>query len=263
MFQEAANGNDQMACLWSHLPQTDFMLGMDSLNAIANRLSGEHNVDFMYCKDTEAMRLWINPEDTIAPTLTINEIIDGANRRFSIETDGPVFQAAEPFVAMKTRYESYQRLSCNIAGENRWETIDAVPVDIIAKISATVCDSVGNQAKVHLDYLPDDIFIDDKDIEFQELSGTWEDYAMGELWELGARKIDGLGSVSINPNIENAGIYSILFHGPGSSSDSLRYVVNHNGAVVIPYFSIKFSVAPINGNISVSLRCRREPGIHL
>lgn len=231
MFQEAANGNDQMVCFWSHLPQTDFMLGMDSLNAIANRLSGEYNVDFMYCKDTEAMRLWINPEDTIAPVLTVNEIIEGNNRRFLIETDGPVFQVAEPFVAMKTKYESYQRLSCNIVGENRWETVNAVPEDIIAKVSVAVCDSVGNQANVHLDYVPDDIFIDDGDETFQELSGAWEDYDTGELWSLGARKVDGPGSVSVTPTIETSGIYNIMFHGPGSYTDSARCIVNHSGVV--------------------------------
>ena len=231
IFQEAANGNDQMVCLWSHLPQTDFMLGMDSLNAIANRLSGQHGVDFLYCKDTEAMRLWINPEDTVAPVLTVNEIIDGDNRRFSIETDGQVFQVNEPFVALKTKYETYQRLSCSIVGENRWETVDVVPEDIIAKVAVAVCDSVGNQAKVHLDYLADDIFIDNNDDEFQELSGTWEDYNIGELWDLGARKVEDQGSVLINPDIEEAGIYSVLFHGPGSYTDSARCIVNHNGIV--------------------------------
>ncbi|MBU1873815.1 T9SS type A sorting domain-containing protein [bacterium] len=237
MFQEAANGNDQMACFWSHLPQTDFMLGMDSLNAIAHRLSNQYNVDFMYCKDTEAMGLWINPEDTIAPVLTVNEIIEGDNRRFTIETDGPVFQTDEPFVAMKTKNETYQRLSCSIVSKNRWETVNAVPADNIAKISVTVCDSVGNQAKTHLDYLTDDIYIDDKDNSVQELSGTWNDYNTGELWNLSARKLEGTGSVSITPSIETPGIYSILFHGPGSTSDSAQCVVNHNGIVDTVFFN--------------------------
>ncbi|MFH2027249.1 MAG: hypothetical protein ABIK30_15780, partial [bacterium] len=80
---------------------------------------------------------------------------------------------------MKTKNETYQRLSCIIVGENRWETVDAVPADNIAKISVTVCDSVGNQAKTHLDYLTDDIYIDDKDNSVQELSGTWNDYNTG------------------------------------------------------------------------------------
>lgn len=231
MFQEASSGNDQMLCLWSHLPQTDFILGMDSLNAIANRLADKYNVEFKYCKDTEAMRLWINPEDTVAPVLTVNEIIEGNNRRFLIATDGPVFQADEPFVALKTKSETYQRLSCNIVGDNQWETIEAVPADIIAKVAVAVCDSVGNQAKIHLDYVPDDIFIDDGDAEFQELSGSWQDYDAGELWDLGARIIEGQGSVSITPTIETPGIYSILFHGPGSTTDSVRCVINHNGAV--------------------------------
>ncbi|RKY60452.1 MAG: hypothetical protein DRP96_05720 [Candidatus Neomarinimicrobiota bacterium] len=229
MFEEAAKGNDQMACFWSHLPQTDFMQGIDSLNAIANRFSKQYGVDFMYCKDTEAMRRWINPADTIAPVLNVTEIVEGDNRRFLIETDGPVFQSEEPFVALKTKYETYRRLSCSLVGENRWETNDPVAVDIIAKVAVAVCDSVGNQAKAHLDYLPDDIFIDDKDTEFSEISGDWEDYQTGELWNLNARILKGHGAVSVTPVIESAGYYQILFHGPGSNTDSVRCIVTHNG----------------------------------
>ena len=230
MFQEAANGNDQMGCYWSHLPQTDFLSGMDSLNAMAHRFSEQYGVDFMYCKDTEAMRLWINPADTIPPVLTVNEIVEPQGIRFAIATDGPVFQVAEPFIAAKTVYETYERLDCRITGENQWETIDPIPANQLAKISVAVCDSVGNQAKAHLDYVPDDLFIDDSDAEFQELSGNWADHTSGQLWDLNARKVHGDGLVAITPDIPEAGTYSILFHGPGSDTDSVRFLMQ-NGTI--------------------------------
>ncbi|HDT12598.1 MAG TPA: T9SS type A sorting domain-containing protein [Candidatus Marinimicrobia bacterium] len=225
MFQEAANGNDQMVCLWSHLPQTDFLYGMEKLNEFAHEFADQYDVEFMYCKDTEAMRLWINPDDTIPPVLTINEIVESKGIRFVIETDGPIFQIDEPYIAVKTVYETYKRLDCTITGENQWETIEPIPADQLAKVSVAVCDSVGNQAKVHLDYLPDDLFVDNKDSEFQEISGNWQNHTTGELWNLNARKVQGPGSVKITPDIEESRVYSIFFHGPGSDTDSARCVV--------------------------------------
>jgi len=167
LFQEAANGNDQMVCLWSHLPQDDFIPDLVIMDQKLHEWEDEYGVEFMYCKDIEAMRLWINPEDTIAPVLQVNEIVEGDGIRFEMVTDGPIFQVNEPFITVKNIYKEYKRLDCTITGENRWETIEGIPADELAKVSVAVCDSVGNQAKVHLDYKPDDILIDDQSLEFQ------------------------------------------------------------------------------------------------
>ncbi|MEA2076672.1 MAG: T9SS type A sorting domain-containing protein, partial [Candidatus Marinimicrobia bacterium] len=229
LFQEAANGNDQMVCLWSHLPQNDFLPGMDSVNTYMHKFADEYGVEFMYAKDVEAMRLWINPEDTIVPVLTVNEIIDGDEIRFEMITDGPVFQVNEPFITIKNKYEEYERMDCSITGTNQWETIEGIPADELAKVSVAVCDSVGNQAKVHLDYVPDDIFIDDRSDEFVEGSGSWQDYdGTTELWDLTGRVLSGLGSVTITPDIEEDLTYSVFFHGPGSTTDSVRIVANNS-----------------------------------
>jgi hypothetical protein len=229
MFQEAANGNDQMCCFWSHLPQDDFLPAMQYLHEQADTLSKQYGVEFMYAKDVEAMRNWINPEDTIAPVLTVNEILDGDEIRFEMSTDGPIFQTAEPFITIKTKYETYERLDCSITGENQWETIKGIPADELAKVSIAVCDTVGNQAKAHLDYMPDDLFMDDQDDAFVEGSGNWEDYVGNrELWNLNSRVLSGTGSVVITPNIEESLIYSVLFHGPGSTTDSARVIVNNS-----------------------------------
>ncbi|MDD3965565.1 MAG: T9SS type A sorting domain-containing protein [Candidatus Neomarinimicrobiota bacterium] len=232
MFQEAANGNNQMACFWSHLPQDDFLPGMEYVHEIADTLSKQYGVEFMYVKDVEAMRLWINPEDTVAPVLTVNEIIDSDEIRYEIVTDGPVFQVNEPFITIKNRYEEYERLDCAITGENRWETIKGIPAYELAKVAVAVCDSVGNQSKVHLHYLPDDIFIDDQDAAFAEGPGNWQDYSgTTELWDLKARVLTGLGSLTLTPLIEDNLSYRILFHGPGSTTDSVRILVN-NGSII-------------------------------
>jgi hypothetical protein len=226
MFQEAANGNDQMACVWGHLAESSFLNGLNNLNTIAHQFSAQYGVKFRYCKDVEAMRMWINPADTIAPVLSVSEIVEGENRRFSIETDGPIFQEDEPFIAVKTIYETYKRLSCTNTGINRWETNDVIPASILAKVAVAVCDSVGNQTKAHIDFVPDDIFVDDQHPEFQEMSGTWEDYFYGELWDLKARLLHGIGSVTVNPDIQETRAYKVSFHGPESNSNHVRFIMN-------------------------------------
>jgi hypothetical protein len=228
IFREAAAGKDQMVCYWAHLPESNFLTSMDSLDRAAHRLSDEYGVDFVYCKDTEAMRLWINPEDTIAPVLTVNEIYESGGYRFDIQTDGPVFQEDEPFVAVKTVYETYERVACTKIADNHWETVKAIPEDIIAKVAVSVCDSVGNQANAHLSYLPDDVFVDDHDQSYSEISGTWSDYTSAELWDLNARRVNGEGKVEITPDIAETRTYAISFHGPGSDTDSLRCMITNS-----------------------------------
>jgi len=230
MFREAAEGKDQMANMWSHLPETDFLAGMDSMNTLAHQLSEQYGVEFLYCKDVEAMRLWINPEDTIAPVLTFTEIPEGDQLRFAISSDGPVFQSDEPFVAMKDIYEDYYRLACIKTGEFNWETRDPVPAAELVKVSVAVCDSVGNQSIEELQYLPDDIYIDNADPEFHEREGNWSDHNSGELWNLGARLLNGRGKVEIIPDIPETRDYAIFFHGAGSDTDSLRLIVQ-NGSI--------------------------------
>ncbi len=227
MFKEAAAGKNQMVCVWGHLAENGFLDGVSNLDAIAHQFSTQYGVEFKYCTDTEAMRLWINLADTVAPVLNVNEITEGDKIRFAIKTDGPIFQADEPFIAIKTIYEKYERLSCSLKGENYWVTNDAVPKSILAKVAVAVCDSVGNQTKKHINYVPDDIFVDDQQREFQEISGNWQDYTNGELWDLKARIVHGIGAVAITPYIEESRAYRISFHGPGSNSNSVRCIIRH------------------------------------
>ena len=42
MFEEAAKGNDQMACFWSHLPQTDFPDNMQMIDSLAHKYADKY-----------------------------------------------------------------------------------------------------------------------------------------------------------------------------------------------------------------------------
>ncbi len=227
VFREAGNGKDQMLCLWSHLPESGFLDCIDSLDRISHELSQQYDVEFMYCKDNEALRLWLAPHDTIAPSLHINEIASPKGLRFRISTDGPVFQEAEPFVAVKYVNETYERLDCIVNGENQWETIKDLNENEIAKISVTVCDSVANQTIRSISYVPDDMYIDDKDAEYQEVEGDWSQYQQEcELWNLDARILNDTGRVLLRPIISETREYALYFHSPGSYSNSARIIVN-------------------------------------
>lgn len=227
-FSQAAQGKDQMICLWSHIPEEIFVGNLDSLNRYANTFSQEYNVDFKYCNDAEAMRLWMHSTDTIPPQIDLNEIVESEGLRYRISSDGPIFQADEPFVACKTVYETYQRLDCRVTGENTWETIQAVPADILAEIAVSVCDSVGNQSKEYIHYLEKDIYIDEMDSTQLQFTGSWTevDDSRKVFWDLNALQAEGNSSYTVQPDIISDGKYGIFFHAPKSTTDSLRCIIS-------------------------------------
>lgn len=231
-FSQAAQGKDQMICLWSHIPEEIFVGNLDSLNRYANTFSQEYDVDFKYCNDAEAMRLWMNSADTIAPNITLTEIVEPAGIRYRICSDGPIFQSQEPFVACKTIYETYERLDCMITAENSWETIHPVLSKNIAKIAVAVCDSVGNQSKEYIDYFSNDIYVDDSDSNSITFSGTWEQVEDSKhvFWDLNAVQATGSASYTVQPHIAESGKYGVFFHAPQSTADSLRCIVSGSSA---------------------------------
>lgn len=236
VFNQASQGKDQMLCLWSHLPENEFLNYIDTLNRISHKLSEDKHVEFQYCNDVEAMRLWIAPNDTIAPKISASKIIGSDGLRIRISTDGPVFQEAEPFVAAKDIYETYRRINCTLTGINTWETTQPLDPEKTAKLAIAVCDSAGNQATYHMDFIPDDIYIDDQSSNYQEISGNWTDYTSNcELWNLQSRMLRGAGKLILSPNIKESRNYALFMHAPGANTDSLRLIVN-NSALADTFF---------------------------
>lgn len=229
VFQEAANGHDQMICVWGHpAEESSFLNGLAAMYSNLATLSSQYDVNFRYCRDNEAMRLWMGSVDTIAPELTVDEIVEGRNSRFRITSNEPIFQRESPFIVIKTIYEKYERLDCNISGPNEWETVKPVTSSLLAKLSVAVCDSVGNQTTKHLDFVTDDIFIDEKDPEYSEISGSWSTYNYGQLWNLGSRRLSGLGSMELTPNVETTGMYKTYVHAPTSDTYSVKGIFTNS-----------------------------------
>lgn len=173
LFVQASNGQDQVACFWGHLPETDFLENIEKIHQRAQQLDEQYpNVKFRYCSAIEAMQRWLQTTDQTPPQLTMTEQHTPAGTQFIVESDKAIFQQ-QPFVAVKDIYERYQVLDCDPVGPLTWVTRTSVPGELLARAGAAACDSVGNLAMTFIDVLPRDIFIDNQDPGYREISGTW------------------------------------------------------------------------------------------
>ncbi|HDQ00820.1 MAG TPA: hypothetical protein ENN22_16780, partial [bacterium] len=186
VFIAANNGKDQVACFWGHLPETDFLTNIEILDSLAQKMSTRYpDVKFRYCTAIEAMQRWRQSNDDQAPNLIINEEEVGDKVRFRIQTDEPIFQT-QPFVAVKDIYEQYYVAECVAIGTNEWRTTDLFTKAHLAKVGVAVCDTMGNQSLEFINYLPNDVFIDNLDDGYQEISGEWTTMA-ANAWGVDSR----------------------------------------------------------------------------
>jgi hypothetical protein len=237
VFEQAQNGIDQVAVFWAHLPEQDFLDNIEKINALANDADARYpDVTFRYTTGVEAMQRWLGTDDTIPPGVTLTEEAQGEDVYFVIETDEPIFQT-NPFVAVKDIYERYLVLPAEQTGENRWRTTRAVPRPILAKVGTAVTDTAGNLSMEFLYYLPDDIFIDNTDAEYRELSGNWQT-TTNRAWGDDARFAVLSGSdpatVRWSPKITHNGYHTVFVQVPEvtNPADSILFTFHENGAVL-------------------------------
>jgi len=173
IFARAAAGIDQVVCLWAHLPEEDFLDNVRKVNSSAHKVAPLYpGVQFQYCTAVEAMQLWRGTADTTKPHLEFTEIPEGPNVRWAITSNEPLFQTT-PFVAAKDKYGEYVVLPCHAIARQTWETSVALPRTELAKVGVAATDTAGNLTTAILRYLSEDIFIDDTDPGYTELSGSW------------------------------------------------------------------------------------------
>jgi hypothetical protein len=173
IFAKANAGVDQVVCLWAHLPEEDFLTNVSRINRLAHAAEGKYPaVKFRYCSAVEAMQRWLRTTDSTPPTVTLSEKRVGNDLTFVITSNEPLFQP-QPFVAVKDIYERYTRLRSQQTGPGEWTTIDPVAAGSVAKVGVAATDTVGNLRTTFLRYLPDDIYVDNKDSAYAEIAGTW------------------------------------------------------------------------------------------
>lgn len=217
IFAKAKRGIDQVACIWAHLPESDFLDNIKRVDSLAHISAAKFpSVKFDYCTAVEAMQKWRKGNDTIPPLLNIAEEKSGNGSYYTISSSEPVFQT-KPFVAVKDINENYFLLNCAQSGTNMWRTVSPVQTSGIVKLGAAVCDTMGNLATKFINYLPDEIFLDNKDVGYSEKSGNWIT-SSDNAWGTDSRQCNLGTSDSVQTvwtaGIAQTGVYNIYFQVP-------------------------------------------------
>ncbi len=228
IFLKADQGTDQLVCLWSHLPDANFMNEIQQVNNLLHQAAINYpNVQFKYCTAVEAYQLWQNSTDSVKPAVQLTEEINGSELKFLVSTDEQIFQS-QPFVAVKDRYERYFIANCEPVGQHLWRTVSSYPMDEIGKVGAAVTDTVGNLSTAFIKYLQDDLFIDNSDLQYQELYGNWIT-SSETAWGRDSRTVNLNSGDSArarwNLDIQKAGLYNIFiqFSEINNSVDTIKF----------------------------------------
>ncbi len=234
IFKQANAGVDQVACIWGHLPEEDFLFNIQKIDSVAHHLAQLYpNVKFHYCTAIEAMQRWLQTNDNEPPVLTIEEQQSGEDVTFLIRTNEPIFQT-QPFVAVKDIYERYFILPVYSTGENEWRTSQSLLKNSLAKVGVAVCDAVGNQSLEFIQYLPDDIFVDNLDAGYVEERGNWMTSSKN-AWGLDSRvaSLTATDTVRVKwiPAITQSGYYNIFVQIPAIENpvSQIAFKIYDNG----------------------------------
>ena len=233
-FAEAEKGIDQVACFWAHLPEVPFLDDIAKVDAIAHVAATNYpTVQFRYCTAVEAMQRWMKTTDLTPPRLEVLEVVDGDRLTLAIEVDEPIFQP-QPVVAFKDLCQHYRLLKPESVGPKKWRITLPGSRSQIAKVGIAVTDPSGNLTTRILRYIPDDVYVDNLDSGYAELSGTWTN-STAASWGVDSRRasIDA-GEVAtarwVLPVAESRS-YSVWLQAPGTTNSvgHLRYTLQSAG----------------------------------
>ncbi|MCB9090310.1 MAG: T9SS type A sorting domain-containing protein [Calditrichae bacterium] len=227
IFVRANDGQDQLACLWGHLPEVDFLTNLQIIDSLAHQKAAQYpGVTFRYCTAIEAMQLWRGQIDSIPPALTFEMIDNGDDLYFQVTTDEAIFQT-QPFVAVKDIYENYRVLPCQPNGTNQWITSEAVPKAFAARAAVALCDTLGNQSMDFINIRPRELYLDNLDPEYSEVSGSWASVT-ADVWGTDYRSaaIPAGDSVKVRwyPQIPAETLYNIEFRQPPVSNPAAEVI---------------------------------------
>jgi len=173
MFAQAAGGTDQVASIWAHLPEIDYLTNITRIDLLAHTAASNYpTVQFRYCTAIEAMQRWLGRFNEAPLQLDVSEERVDDVLTLTISSSVPIFQP-QPFVAIKDICEQYRLVSSVSNGPNQWRATIPVPRSSLAKIGIAVTDPIGNLATRVIRYVPDDVYIDNIDPQYHELLGNW------------------------------------------------------------------------------------------
>ncbi len=237
VFEQASQGIDQVACLWGHLPEDDFVTNISLIDAKLHQLAQNYpNVQFYYCTAVEAMQRWRATGDNTPPQVEVLENISGDLVNWEIRSDEAIFQQ-QPFLAVKDIYENYQVLQLTETDQYVWQTTEPLERGILAKAAVALCDPSGNQTIRLIKYLPEDQYIDNGNDGFSLIHGS-EAPVSANTWGPDAVALDIAPGDSVVvrwvPEIEASRMYSVFLRQPGteSTADSIVLRISNQQQVV-------------------------------
>jgi len=253
MFAQAAAGTDQLACIWAHLPETDFLTNITNVDAKAQLSASNYpSVKFRYCTAVEAMQRWLKATNEIAPQLTVTEEIQGEALTLLLQTDKPIFQE-QPFVACKDIYKQTSMLSCRSAGTNAWRVTMPLPTNGLSKVGIALTDDYGNLTTRFLHYadIPEppppptnivEVVVDNTNAT---VVGAWlirnsstDKYGPDYCYKVQG---DGAAYLQFTPNLTQTGNYQVCeWHPQGSNrTTNAPYVISFDGGEQTVYVDQK------------------------
>lgn len=233
IFEAASNGTDQVACLWAHLPESDFPEKMATMDQLAHTAADLYpDVDFRYCTGVEAMQLWRGTIDETPPEITLTSQGTEDNRTYHITSNEPLFMP-QPFVAVKYRDESYGKIQCIQQSELSWTT-EIIPFPSeLAKLGVAATDTSGNLTTEFINLIPDDLYMDNEDMGYNEFSGVWTN-TENAAWGVDARTAstdeNNPVHVSWSPDIQESSLYHVFIQVPDTDTPPfpLKAIIHSN-----------------------------------
>ena len=173
IFALAQGGTNQVPCLWNHLPESYLTTITNAGGFIKTAAAKYPGVSYRYCTAVEAMQRWLGVTNPSPPQLTVTPTTQGDTLTLAVSVSEPIFQA-QPFVAVRDALQGYQIAACEPVSANSWLVRLPVPLSQISKVGLAVTDQAGNRVIDILRYLPDDLYLDNLDPEYAEVSGAWK-----------------------------------------------------------------------------------------
>lgn len=233
IYIAAASGEDQMLCIWGHLPETDFLDNLQYVDSMMHLKAPLYpDVTFKYCTAVEAMQIWLQAPQEESPVIGFAEHPSTGGVKLEVTSDRTIFQNV-PFVALMDRYGRYSAAEMIGAGTNKWVTAETYEPGFIARAAVSVCDNYGRQTNKHIGNYPAVIYIDNEDAGYNEILGTWSTQTSAS-WGLNSRSSENPASASWNWAVTKSLKYNIFVQIPEQSlqNGNQGYILKVGGVPV-------------------------------
>ncbi len=236
-FVQASQGNDQILCLWDHLPDANFLTYLLRVNQMLDTLAAKYSgVKFKFATGVGGMQQFLRMNDSIPPVISASIETSAGQSYVNVTVNEPIFQT-QPFIALKTLAEDYLELPAAEIAPGVWKTTQPFTMEDAAVVAVAVTDTCGNLTTWRHAFVPADVFVDDESSAMVETRGVWTTM-QGSTWGTTYRSATVLAgdsaSVRWSADVTASRKYALRFSFPPSSNACDRYnIVIKQGTSVL------------------------------